>query len=354
MARFLKLRKDSIGLSPDAITFRGDKKIDFVKLRVIDYDEESLQEYEIQEIAKCKKFDSDNSTSWLNVDGLHDEKTMQDIVEHLKIDPLIISDVLHPHSRPKILEYDNCIFMSLKMMYYDEKENLISAENLVLLIKENLLITFQEKVGDVFEPVRERIRKNKKLIRSSGVDYLAFALTDIVIDNYIYILSRIGEKIEDIEDKLIEGISVSVLEEINEYKSEINFVRKTIKPIRDLIHILVKVESELLNEDINIHLKELQNNINLANESADGYRELLLDQINMYQTRVSNKLNDIMKFLTIFSVIFIPLTFIAGIYGMNFDFMPELRFKYSYPILMGVMIFLGVGMVLYMRFKKWF
>jgi magnesium transporter len=354
MARFLKHKKETIGLSPDAIKFRGDKKIDFVKIRVIDYDEDNLTEEEITNIPDTKKFDQTESCTWLNIDGLHDEILMTNVSESFEIDPLIISEVLNTHGRPKIHEYDNCIFITLKMMNYNEDENLITVENLSLIIKENILISFQEKVGDVFEPVRNRIRKSRKLIRKAGPDYLAFALIDIVIDNYISILSRIGEKIESIEDRIINDTSVEILEEINEYKSEINYIRKTVKPVRELIQIFVKTESEFIEDDVFIHIKELQDNINLANDSVESYRELLLEQINVYQTRVSNKLNDIMKTLTIFSVIFIPLTFLAGIYGMNFEFMPELKYQYSYPILISIMVLVAVIMIIYMRIKKWF
>lgn len=354
MARFLKVKRETIGISPDAITFRGEKKTDFVRIRIIDYDEEILKEEEHKTISDAQKYDRSKTCSWLNIDGLHDEQIMMEISEQFDIDPLIISEVLNTDGRPKIHEYDNCIFVSLKMIYYNEERNRITAENLSLIIKENILISFQERVGDVFEPVRNRIRKNRKLIRSSGPDYLAFAMIDIVIDNYIYILSRIGEKIEQIEEKLFEDTGVEIVNEINEYKREINYMRKQIKPVRELIQIFLKTESDLMDEDVFIHIKELHDNINLANESVDGYREILLEQINVYQTTVTNRLNDIMKFLTIFSVIFIPLTFLAGIYGMNFQFMPELAYKYSYPILLGLMVIVAVFMIFYMRIKKWF
>lgn len=354
MARFLKHKKEAIGLSPDAITFRGDKKIDYVRLRIIDYDHENLKENEIKGLHEAKQYNSTNTTSWLNIDGLHDENIMNELAESFLIDPVIISEVMNTHGRPKIREYDDCIFISLKMMYYNEEQNEITEENLSLILKEHLLISFQEKPGDVFEPVRNRIRKNKKLIRGSGPDFLAFSLIDVVIDNYIQIISKVGDKIEEIEEKLIQDTSVDILNQINEYKSEISYLRKHIKPVRELIQIFVKTESELLDDKVFKHIKELHDNINLAIDSVESYREILTEQINVYQTTLTNRLNAIMKFLTIFSVIFIPLTFIAGIYGMNFDYMPELEYRFSYPILIGLMIVLGAGMVLYMRFKKWF
>ena len=354
MARFLKTKKETIGLSPDAIHFRGEKKSDIVKLRVMDYYSENISELESNSIDEIVAFTSSNNTSWLNIDGLHDIIFMQELALKLNIDSLLISDVLNTHARPKIQEYDDCIYVSIKMLQYDEDSEKITSENLVLIFKNNLLISFQEKVGDVFEPVRERIRKSKKRIRSSGADYLAFALIDIVIDNYIYIISIIGEQIERLDEKLIENPSNELLEDINKYKGEINYLRKIIKPCREMVMHFVKMESDFIEDDIVVYLKELQNNINLANESVDSYREILSDQLSIFHSNVSSKLNDILKFLTIFSVIFIPLTFIAGIYGTNFDYIPELHLKYGYFIMWGVMIFIVIAMVVYFKKKKWF
>lgn len=354
MARFLKTKKETIGLSPDAIHFRGEKKSDYTKLRVINYDADEIEEIEVKNIQEVSPYKNTTKTCWFNIDGLHDEAIMSNLSSEFDIDPIIISDVLNTHARPKIHEYDDCIYISVKMLQFNEKKQRISSENLVLIFKEHLLISFQEKVGDVFEPVRERLRKNKKRIRSSGPDYLTFALLDIVIDNYIYIISRIGEKIESLDQELISNPSKEIIEDINYFKGEINYLRKIIKPCRELIVRFVKTESDLIQDNTFINLRELHNNIDLANDSVDSYREILSDQLSVFHTNVSNKLNDILKFLTIFSVIFIPLTFIAGIYGTNFDNIPELHLKYGYFIMLGIMIIVAVSMIFYFKRKKWF
>ena len=353
MARFLKLKKENIGLSPDAIQLRGEKQSNFTRLRIFDFDANNIEEREVQNINEISTLEKTTTTSWFNIDGLHDNNLMQEISGKFGLDTLIVSDIMDTHSRPKIHEYDNCIYISVKMLQYDETNKEISSENLVLILKENILLSFQEKVGDVFEPIRERLRKNRNRIRSSGPDYLAFSILDVVIDNYIYIISRIGEKIEDLDDELINNPSTSILEEINHLKEEINFLRKSIKPCREMILSLVKMDSELLEESTFIHLKELQNNIKLADESAESYREILSDQLSIFHTNVSSRLNDILKFLTIFSVIFIPLTFIAGVYGTNFDYIPELGYKYAYFIMWGVMIIVAASMIIYFKKKKW-
>jgi magnesium transporter len=260
---------------------------------------------------------------------------------------------MHTQARPRVIEYDNCILISIKMMQQNADTGQIVVENLSLILTESVLISFQEKRGDVFEPVRERIRKQKKRIRNGGTDYLAFALLDIVIDNYLYVLSVLGEKIETLEDNLLINPNEVVINEINNYKRELNFLRKSIKPAKEMIFVLAKLESEFINESSYVHFKELEDNISQANEVSDSYREILSDQLNIYHTTISSKLNDVMKFLTVFSVIFIPLTFIAGIYGTNFDVLPELHYQYSYFIMLGVMVIVALGMLYYFKRNKW-
>lgn len=354
MRRFKKKRKEEIGLAPDAFIFRGDQKEDYIGLRVIDFDSTNMEDSVIESIKEVVKYKDKNTVTWLNVDGLHDLNLMREISRQFEIEPIVIADVMHTEARPKVQEYDNCIFISLKMLQQEEGEDRSNVENLSIIITDSILISFQEKKGDVFEPVRDRIRKQKKRIRNSGTDYLAYALLDIVIDNYIYVLGTLGEKIEALEEELIAHPTHSIIQEINADKQELNHIRRNIIPAKEMILALSKIESDLIDDTTDLHLKELQDNINHAIESSDSYREILSDLLNIYHTSISSKLNDIMKFLTIFSVIFIPLTFIAGIYGTNFEFLPELKYRYSYFIMLAVMIVLTIGMLIYFRKKKWF
>ncbi len=354
MNRYFRKRKETIGLSPDAVLFQGEKKIDFTRLRFINYDETNLEEFEIKSIDEVINQDNTKSTSWLNIDGVHDEKIMRKISKAFNLESFIIADIMNTHARPKIHEYDDCIFISAKMLYFDTENEELYSENLVLVLKENMLFSFQERVGDVFEPVRNRIRRNTIRIRTSGTAYLAFALLDIVIDNYIYALGRIAEKIEFLDEELITNPSKDKLEEINKYNREIHYLRRIIKPGREMILNLIKTDSNLIPESLFVHFKELQNNINMANESVDSYREMLSDQLSFLHTNLSNKLNDILKFLTIFSVIFIPITFIAGIYGTNFDNIPELHFKWGYFYMWGLILTIVFAMTFYFKRKKWF
>lgn len=355
MARFITKHKHEIGLAPDELLFRGEKKSEEVTIRIIDFDAKKLEENALREVAEIQKYQDKKTVTWLNIDGLHNPKLMKEVAQVFDLDDLILANVMNTASRPAVFEHDNCILISIKMLQLNEETGLIAVENLSLILTKSVLISFQEKRGDVFEPIRERIRRKKKRIRNGWTDYLAFALLDIVIDNYIYIIGVLGEKIEILEENLGSNQpSKSVINKINDYKRELNFVRRNIRPAKEMILALSKMESEFIFESTNVHYKELLDNINQANDSSDSYREILTDQLNLYHTTISSKLNDIMKFLTIFSVIFIPLTFIAGIYGTNFDFLPELHYKYSYFIMLGVMLVLAITMLIYFRKRRWF
>ena len=352
MARFTNKYKNEIGRAPDELFFRGEKKIKNMRLRIIDFDSDHCEEVNLSKTKEAIKYREKKSVSWFNIDGLHNPEAMKNIALAFQLDKLILADVMDTNSRPKSHEYENCLALSIKMLQLDEKTDIISVENLSLILTKSVLISFQERDGDVFEPVRQRIR-NKKRIVTSGTDYLMYALLDIVIDNYIYIIGNLGEKIERLEEMLLTKPDNNVLEEINAVKQELNFLRKNINPARELFINLSKVESDFIEEKNEVHYKELLANINQAIEATDSYREILSDQLNIYHTTISSKLNDVMKVLTVFSVIFIPLTFIAGIYGTNFDYVPELTYRYSYFIMWGIMIVLALIMLYYFKKKKW-
>ncbi len=354
MSRFIKKKKEDIGLSPYAIVFRGQKKTDKTEISVMDFDLNDVCEFKVKTKDQLQQFKNSKSLSWLNVDSLHDVERMQEIAEVFDIPDNILSDILNPSLRPKVQEFDSGIFATIKMLQYNETKNLLSVENLSLIIVENVLISFQEQPGIVFDPIRERIRKHKNKIRTSGSDYLAFTLLDVVVDNYIYIIGLLGDRIENLEVLMTNNPNKNLLEDINLFKGEMNFMRKNIKPAKEMILTLAKMESEMIHAENKVHYKELQDNINEATELSDSYRDILYDQITMYHTMMSTKLNDIMRTLTVYSVIFIPLTFIVGIYGTNFDNLPELHWNYGYYAMWGVMIILSILMLWYFKRKKWF
>ncbi|MDX9918904.1 MAG: magnesium/cobalt transporter CorA [Paludibacter sp.] len=354
MSRYTRKKKEEIGLSPYALIFRGQKKTENITITAMDFDQEEVREFDIERTEKISALLGKTNLSWLNIDGLHDEKRIEEIGALVGVPFHILSDILNPSLRPKVQEFDNGVFITLKMLQFKDESRTISVDNLSLILTQGCLFSFQEQKGDVFNPIRERIRKHKNKIRTSGVDYLAFALLDVVVDNYIYIIGLMGEKIENLEDRMTDEPRKELLDEINDYKKELNFLRKNIKPAREMILSLVKLESELLHDENRFHFKELQDNITEAGELSDSYREILYDQLNIYHTVMSTRLNDIMRTLTIFSVMFIPLTFIVGVYGTNFDYVPELHWQNGYFIMWVVMVVVAIVMFLLFRRKKWF
>jgi magnesium transporter len=353
MAQYLKKAKSEIGLSPTELVFRGQKKVDQIQMGIIDFDENIVEEKTLHSIKEITPYAQRKTVTWFNIYGLHDIELLQEIGEEFDFEKLVLADVLETHARPKIEDYHNMVFVSLKMIQFSEEKKDLTVENLSLIFNDNILISFQEKKGDVFEPVRNRIRNQKRTLRSSRPDYLAFALIDTVVDHYLYVLGLLGERIENIDDILIDHPNDSVIDEIKSFKRKINYIQKGIKPAKEMILALSKLESDFIHKKNRIHFKELVNNINQASDTADSYREMLSDQLNVYHMMISSRLNDIMKFLTIFSVIFIPLTFIAGIYGTNFDVLPELHFEYGYYIMLGCMAVIAIIMLFYFKRKNW-
>ena len=353
MARFFKKREEAKGQSPGALIFIGNKKVENVRLRVIDYDHVQLKEDELENIADGAGFKHTKSVTWINVDGLHDLSIMKGIGKTFDLHPLLVEDILNTGQRPKLEEFDNCLFIVVKMIRYEKEKQMIVNEQLSMVLGDTFLLTFQEQPGDVFEPVRERIRNQKGRIRGAGIDYLAYALLDTVVDNYVFIIEKLGEKIEDIEEEILEKADHAVMEKINTFKREMNFLRKSVRPAREAIIQLSKLDSELIHEQTIPFLKDMQDLITHAAEAIDTYRDMLSDQLNLYNSVISNRMNDIMKVLTIFAAIFIPLTFIAGIYGTNFEYLPELHFKYSYFVFWGVLVVVAAAMLLFFKRKKW-
>lgn len=354
MSRFTGKKKEEIGLSPYAMVFRGQKKTGQTSIYVMDFDAENVREFENTKIKELEKLKAPETLTWINVYGLHDVEKMEQLATMFSVPANIFSDIMNPSVRPKVEEFDNGLYITLKILRFPENASQLIAENFSLLIMDNVILSFQEQPSKTFEPVRERIRKHKYKIRNSGADYLAFALLDVIVDNYIYVIGLLGDKIENLEDDMTSEARADLLEEINLYKKEMNFIRKNIKPAKEMILTLVKIESDFVQSENDVHFHELQDNINEATELSDSYREILYDQLTIYHTIVSTKLNDIMRILTVFSVVFIPLTFIVGIYGTNFVNLPEVHWKYGYYAMWVIMIVVALLMLWYFKRKKWF
>ena len=354
MARFLKTQSISNGLPPGSFVFIGKQRMDVSRITVMEFNTDTLQEIFITDLKDLNKYIENENTTWINIDGIHDINLIKECAEIFDLHPLHTEDILNTGQRPKIEDFDNGIFFTLKMLDFEEDRNIVSSEQVSIVLKNNLLITFQEQRGDVFDPVRVRIRKKKGRIRNQGTDYLTYALIDTIIDNYLHITEILGDKIEELENLIIDNHSRSVVKKINTFKKEINYLSKTIRPVKEAIIKLNKLESNIISPEIDIFFKDLLDLIYKTTDALDIYREMLSDFFDLYNSLMNNRTNDIFKFLTIFSTIFIPLTFIAGIYGTNFDYLPELHFKYSYFIMLAVMAITASFMIFVFKKKKWF
>ncbi|HBT85572.1 MAG TPA: magnesium and cobalt transport protein CorA [Porphyromonadaceae bacterium] len=352
MAKIPLKRQEDIGLSPYDLKFRGQHRSKEVQMTVFDINAEDAQEIIIHSVEELKSYQG--KLIWLNIDGLHNETLMRELINSLQIPAEILSDVMEPGTRPQTEEFDDGLFVSIKMMQFDESMNQVSIDNLSIIVMGNWLITFQEEQNSLFNPVKERLKKHNKRFRDLGADYVAFALLDVVIDNYIFILGVLGERIEELENKMVLNPDRDLLKTINLFKRQLTDLGRYIKPAREMITSLVKMDSYFIDERNYKHFKELHDNINQAVELLDYYHEVLYDELNIYHSSMSTRLNDIMALLTVFSVVFIPITFIVGVYGMNFDNMPELHIRHGYFIVWGVMLIIAVGMLLYFKRKKWF
>ncbi len=353
MGRLIKRRSKKAGLVPGVLVHIGEKKTEKVRIRLIDYDESVFQEKEFEKIEECFPFKNKPTITWINIDGLHDTLLIEKLGKCFDLHPLILEDILNTGQRPKIEDFEKYIFIVVKMIYYDETENETKIEQVSLILGQNFVISFQEKIGDVFEPIRKRIREAKGRIRKAGADYLLYSLLDAVVDSYFDILEKVGDKIENLEETVVAEPQPKSLKTIYGLKREMIFLRKSIWPLREVINSMGKTESSLVQGSTNIYLRDVYDHTIQIIDTIETFRDMLSGMHDTYLSSISNKMNEIMKVLTIFAAIFIPLTFIAGVYGMNFQYMPELGWPWGYFAVLGVMATAGVSMLLYFKKKKW-
>jgi magnesium transporter len=360
MRQFIKKTSHKTGLPPGTLVHVGTERFEKTRITVIDYDLGMCEEKELKTIEECFPCKDTQTVTWINLDGVHQIDVIEKIGKHFNLHPLVLEDIVNTGQRPKIEDFDDYLFVVLKMLYRDENEQETQAEQVSLIVGPQFVITFQEKVGDVFNPVRERIRNGKGRIRKMGPDYLAYALIDSIVDNYFTILEKLGEEIEEMEKELVGDPKPQILQSVNRLKTELLFLRKLIWPLREVISGLQRGESSLIKETTGIYLRDVYDHTIQVIDTIETFRDLASGMFDTYLSSVSNKMNEVMKVLTIIATIFIPLTFVAGIYGMNFNpdvsllNMPELNWKYGYVTTIGVMVLLALVMVYYFKRKKWF
>ena len=353
MVRLVGRRSRTVGLPPATLLPPPDMKAEDVRLSLIDYDEAGMKEMQVQDLREVLPFKSSPTVTWLNIDGLGDVKVLEWIGETFGVHPLVLEDILSTDQRPKMEDYGEYNYIVLRMLHLDSDKQEVSGEQVSLILGRSFVISFQERSGDVFDPVRERIRSGKGRLRKMGPDFLAYALMDAIIDNYFVILEKLGDRIEAMEEDLVSNPSPTVLRSIHRTKRELIYLRKSIWPLREVIGAMERGESPLLSKATSVFLRDLYDHTIQVIDTVETLRDMVSGMLDIYLSVVSNKMNEIMKVLTIIATIFIPLTFIAGIYGMNFVNMPELGWKWGYPYVLISMLVVGLIMTAYFRRKKW-
>ncbi|MFH1834908.1 MAG: magnesium/cobalt transporter CorA [Methanobacteriota archaeon] len=359
MGKFTKRGSKKLGQSPGTLMHVGKESGENVKITIFDYDESACQEKQAKKIEDCFPFKDKPTVTWVNIDGLHDVEVIEKLGNHFDIHPLVLEDILNTNQRPKMEDMEAYLFIVLKMLHTDDKMNEINSEQVSIILGPNYVISFQEKEGDIFDPLRDRIRNAKGRIRKKGPDYLAYSLIDLIVDHYFAILEKFGEKIEGLEEALVEDPKPSTLQGIHHLKREMIFLRKSVWPLRELISGLERSESPLIEESTAIYLRDVYDHTIQVIDTVETFRDMVSGMLDTYLSSISNRMNEVMKVLTIIATVFIPLTFIAGIYGMNFNVdasplnMPELNWYFGYPAVWTIMLATTLVMLTYFKRRRW-
>ncbi len=353
MSRFTRKSSKKAGSSPGTLVHVGEKKTDDIRLSMLHYDAETLLERSLDRVEAALPSLKPATTTWINIDGIHDIAVMEHIGRHFGLHPLTLEDVLNTSQRPKAEAFDDYLFVVMKMLHHDAKKNLIASEQISLILKKNVLLSFQESTGDVFEPVRERIRKGKGRIRTGGSDYLAYALIDAIVDNYFVILEKLGERLEILEEAIDDHPDAGILADIHHIRRELIYLRKQVWPLREIIAHFLKDDVDFIGAATRLFMRDVYDHTIQTIDTIESFRDILSGMQDLYLSIISNRMNEVMKVLTIIATIFIPITFVAGIYGMNFTHMPELTWRWGYLFVWIIILIIIAGMLVFFRRKKW-
>jgi magnesium transporter len=353
------LRSQKTGLAPGIPVYIGDRHAQTTSITVIGYDDNNVNITKECNTTECIITKNKSKVTWIRVTGLSDIKTITDLCEGYGIHPLVIEDIFNTKQRPKVDVFENYIFVTLRPYDYDQEKNAFVSEQISLIIGKNFIITLQETDNKVFDLVLGRLQAAQNIMRKKGPDYLAHALLDVVVDGYFKIIEIIGDKIEELEDKLTNRPDAQIIKEIHAIRRDIIFLRKTIWPLREVISALQHRIGNLITDETALYLRDVYEHTIQVIDTVETYRDFLAEMFDIYLSSVSNKLNEVMKVLTVFASIFIPLTFVTSLYGMNFNpaispyNMPELNMRYGYVTVVGVMVIMAIMMLIYFKRKKW-
>ena len=342
---------ENIGAPPGTLFYNGEKRTDRIKITLIEYNDSEYIEEEYFDLSECLSHVKPDMVKWINVEGLYKTELIEAIGKFYNIHPLTLEDIVHVDQRPKFEDYDHYVVSIMKMISYS---NEVISEQLAIVLCDSTVLSFQEPhSGDAFDIIRTRLRQSKGRVRKLGADYLAYALMDAVVDCYFTAIEKIGDRIEEIEEEIISDSDKKSLLQLYHLKREMIYLRKQVWPMRDMINNMIRSETKLINDSSDIYLRDLSDHVTRIIDTVETYRDLLSGIMDIYLSTNANKMNEVMKVLTIMSSIFIPVTFIAGVYGMNFENMPELKTQNGYFMTWGVMLLIIIGLLIYFKRKKW-
>jgi len=353
-----RYRKHNLLTSPGTLTYIGPEVALKTKIRKIQYNEKMFSDQPVKSLQECLPANgAEKLVNWLDVDGIHEISLIEKLGKLYNLHPLLLEDVVNTEHKPKLEIYDTGhLFLTLKMLHVETESPIcISSEHVSFVLTDNYLISFQEELtSDIFAPVLKRLEASVGKTRRNGADYLLFALMDIIVDNYFIVLEKLGDNLDIAEDQVIRGTEDLSLTELYSLKRELTTVRRQIWPLRDMISQLMREDNEQISKDVIPYYRDLYDHTMQVLDTIDSYRELVASLADVHLSTISNKMNSVMKTLTIFSAVFMPLTFIVGVYGMNFEYMPELKMHYGYFYVWGLMAVVTIALIFYFRSKKWF
>jgi magnesium transporter len=353
MPRLIRKRTQKAGLPPGSLIYTGEKAQVPARITVIKYDDQNFAEKELTAVTECLLLKDQPGVTWLNVSGLSQVANLEKLGECFKLHPLVLEDILNIDQRPKIEDYEDYLFIVLKAISSDPQSAEIVIDQISLILGPNYLISLHEGNSNIFGPVRERLVGAKGRLRKAGADFLAYSLVDLIVDHYFVVLEKFGENVEDLEEAVVRQANPKTLQTVHHFKNGMIILRKSLWPLREVVARLERRESPLIGEVTAVYLKDVYDHTIIAIDTVETYRDILSGMMDIYLSSVSNRLNEIMKVLTIIATIFMPLTFLAGVYGMNFKYMPELQWRYGYFLVLGLMALVAGAMLLYFRRKKW-
>lgn len=345
---------DKSGLPPGSLVHIGEKHEAECKISVIQYSIDKLLQHDIASINELKQLKNSELITWINIDGLSDIRIVESIGQELNIHPLVLEDILSTQQRPKLEEYEDYLYLVIKGISVDRKDEFsLRYEQISILLLANYVVTFKEKVDRTFNPIYNHLQNHKGRLRQMGSDYLAYAIVDTIVDEYFVVEDKLDEIFDPLEEKLLVNSSKESLQIIHKIRRELITMRRSISPLRELLATIQRTDSILLHEKTLRYYGDVYDHVLRVTDSLDSYRERIAVMQDIYLSSISNKMNETMKVLTVFAAIFIPLTFIAGVYGMNFEHMPELKWRWAYPALWLLFISIGIGLLLYFKKKHW-